>query len=309
MKPLSTREISGTWATLLIPIDSRQGIDFSRLADEIDYLLASGVDGIYSNGTAGEFYAQSEEEFDRIQALLAEKCEQARMPFQVGVSHMSAQVSLARLERSICLAPSAVQLILPDWYPVSDEEAIAFLLGMQATAGPIGLVLYNPPHAKRALQPEDFGKLKRSVPNLLGIKVAGGDDNWYAAMRIHAGNLAVFVPGHDLATGLQKGAAGAYSNVACLQPRGAKKWNELMKLDVDAALDLERRLHQLLYSHILPLRAQGYSNQALDKLLAAIGDWSEVGTRLRWPYQWVKETEAIRLRPIARQLVPEMFEV
>lgn len=308
MNPLNSQQISGTWATLLLPIDSHDGIEFSRLEEELEYLLCSGVDGIYTNGTAGEFYAQSEDEFDRVHTLLAEKCEKARMPFQIGVGHMSAQISKARLRRAVQLAPSAVQVILPDWYPVSDDEAIAFLKSMSDLAGPIGLVLYNPPHAKRVLDPAAFRKLCKAIPGLVGVKVADGDKAWYASMRRYMPNVSLFVPGHHLATGIQQGASGAYSNVACLHPAGAKRWNESIKSDPAEALRLEKRLAGFLDNYILPFREQQhYSNQALDKLLAAIGGWARIGTRLRWPYRGVSESEARRLQPIAKKLLPEFF--
>jgi len=303
MKPLTGQEICGTWATLLTPIMEDENIDWSRLGEEIDFLLSSGVNGIYSNGTAGEFYSQSEEEFDRISSLLADRCERSSMPFQIGVCHMSAQLSLSRLKRAVQLKPSAVQVILPDWYPVSNDEAAAFLERMAEAAAPIGLVLYNPPHAKRVLNPPDYGKLATSISALVGIKVLDGDKTWYNAMREHASSLSVFVPGHHLATGYGLGAAGSYSNVACLQPSGAQRWHQLMKTDMQSALELEGRIKKFISDNI----PRDYPNQAKDKLLAEIGGWSNVGTRLRWPYRWIPESEAKRLRPIAQQMLPELL--
>ena len=59
---------------------------------------------------------------------------------------------------------------------------------------------------------------------------------------------------------------------------------------------------------IVPFRRDhGYSNPALDKLLAAIGGWGPVGTRLRRPYRWIPAEEAARLRPVARDMLPELF--
>ena len=66
MKPLAASDIHGNWATLLLPLNADETIDFDLLAAEIDHFIAAKVNGIYSNGSAGEFYAQSEEEFDRI---------------------------------------------------------------------------------------------------------------------------------------------------------------------------------------------------------------------------------------------------
>src|SRR5690349_7461995 len=194
MIPLSASEIRGTWATLLLPICANDDVDFARLTEEIDFLNGTAVDGIYSNGTAGEFYAQSECEFDRIHTMLAEKCSTAGKPFQIGASHPSPQVSLERLRRARQWHPGAIQVILPDWFPVSLGEARVFLERMAEAADPVGLVLYNPPHAKVRLSPAEFGELKRAIPALVGIKVAGGDDAWYRAMRACAPGLSVFVP-------------------------------------------------------------------------------------------------------------------
>jgi hypothetical protein len=61
---------------------------------------------------------------------------------------------------------------------------------------------------------------------------------------------------------------------------------------------------------IEPFRTrEGVSNQGLDKLLAAVGGWAEVGLRLRWPYSWVPPEAVPPLREAARKLIPEMIEV
>ena len=61
---LTRQNLKGKWGTLLLPVNADDSIDYSRLADELDYLIAAGLDGIYSNGTAGEFHNQTEQEFD-----------------------------------------------------------------------------------------------------------------------------------------------------------------------------------------------------------------------------------------------------
>jgi dihydrodipicolinate synthase/N-acetylneuraminate lyase len=292
----------------LLPIEPDDSISWTRLSGEIDLLIAAGVAGIYSNGTACEFYSQSESEFDRLHEILAAKCESAGMPWQAGASHMSAQMSLERVRRAASLEPSAIQVILPDWYPVTNEEAIRFLSRIAGESSPVPLILYNPPHAKRCLTPSDFGILAKAVPALAGVKVAHSSAEWCSDFLRHAPGLSLFVPGHELATGIANGAHGAYSNVACLRPAGAVRWNRQIFADPTAALDLESRLRKFMSAHILPFRRDhGIANQGLDKLLTAIGGWADIGTRLRWPYSWIPEAEAIRLRPVARERMPELF--
>ncbi len=308
MKPLAAQEITGSWATLLLPIRPDDSIDYGRLAAELDVLVECRPGGVYSNGTTGEFYTQSEEEFDRINTMLAERCQAAGIPFQIGASHMSPQLSLDRIRRAAQLKPGAIQVILSDWVPVSNDEAIACLDRFAEAAEPVGLVLYNPSHAKRVLQPADYARLVEAVPQLVGVKLLAGDEAWYARMRKLRDRLSIFVPGHLLATGVTRGAAGSYSNVACLHPLGAQRWYELMQTDIDAALEIERRLIRFINERILPFRSEhGYADPALDKLLGAIGNWANAGTRLRWPYRWVPPEAAEPLRTIARQMLPELF--
>ncbi|MEZ6190985.1 MAG: dihydrodipicolinate synthase family protein [Phycisphaerales bacterium] len=308
MDPLTADRIRGTWGTLLLPIDDNDAIDFARLSDEIDYLIDIGVDGIYSNGSAGELHNQDEDEFDHISSMLSGKCESAGVDYQLGASHMDPRISLSRARRAAAYKPGAIQVILPDWVPCSLAEAGDFLLRIAETVAPVGLVLYLPGHAKRAQSVENIGKLAQRVPSIVGLKVLGGDKAWYESMRQHAPHLSVFIPGHDLASGTQLGAHGSYSNVACLSPGGAMRWQKLMQMDMPAALELEGRIKKFMVEHIVPYRdQQGHSNTALDKLLAAVGGWGEVGTRLRWPYRGVPAPEADKLGPIARHMLPELF--
>ena len=306
MKPLASHEIRGNWATLLSTWSDDESLHVPRMESQIDALIAAGVNGIYSHGTAGEFHTQTEAEFDQISHLLASKCEAASMPFQIGVSHMSAQISLDRLRRVVSLRPSAVQVILPDWFPVTEEESYRFLARMAEVAGDIGLVLYNPPHAKVVLSPCQLAQLAERVPALVGIKVAGGPNHWYAQMERLFDQLSVFIPGHVLASGVAQGAHGAYSNVACLSPKVAQWWYELTQTNLHAALEFEQRIVRFMDEQIVPfITRDKYCNAACDRLLAQIGNWTEVGSRMRWPYRSIPSSEAERLRPLLHELLPE----
>lgn len=308
MNPLKHNQIYGTWATLLLPIEKDESINFEKLSEQIDILIAAGVNGLYTNGTAGEFYNQTEKEFDKISNLLAEKCTAANMPFQIGCSHMSPKISLERLKRILPLKPGAIQVILPDWYPPSMKEIISFLEKMSEVAGQVGLVLYNPGHAKRKLSPEDFAEIQKANVNLVGCKVGGGDENWYKTMKELNPELSLFTPGHRQATGLTLGAHGSYSNVACLNPKVAQEWYNRMLVDMESALELERRIQQFINTHIITyITSKNYSDQAVDKLLAAIGGWANPGTRLRWPYSSIDDSEVARLKVICKETLPEFF--
>jgi dihydrodipicolinate synthase/N-acetylneuraminate lyase len=308
MNPLTAAGLRGVWPTVLLPIRPDESIDADRLAVALDHLLGAGVHGVYTNGTAGEFHTLGEAEYDRLHELVARRCGAAGVPFQLGASHPSGQLSLDRIARAAALRPAAIQVVLPDWLPLGADEVLAAVERMAAVADGVPLVLYNPPYAKTQVGPELFGRLADEVPVLIGVKVPGGDDAWYARMGDAVGErLAVFVAGHTLASGYARGAAGAYSNVACLSPAGAARWYEQMTTDLPAAQAFEERLRGFLDAHIAPLARAGYCDPALDKTLAAIGGWAPIGTRVRWPHRSVDEDAVPALRVAAEAAVPELF--
>ena len=116
------------------------------------------------------------------------------------------------------------------------------------------------------------------MPALIGVKVADGDDAWYAEMRAHCQGLAVFVPGHHLATGVANGAAAGVLQRGVPEPGGRAA------LDRPDAHGFAGRpgvgtAHPPLHGRRdrAFIARDGYANPALDKLLAAIGGWADDG--------------------------------
>jgi 4-hydroxy-tetrahydrodipicolinate synthase len=148
------------------------------------------------------------------------------------------------------------------------------------------------------------------VPQVVGMKVAGGDDAWYAAMQPLFERVSVFIPGHTLADGLSRGAHGAYSNVACLSPVGAQRWYDLCRRDAGVGSKLGARMHAFWLAHVAPIITRdGLSNMAADKAAAVAGAWLPgLKPRLRWPYRAATIEQARQIGDTARRELPELFE-
>jgi dihydrodipicolinate synthase/N-acetylneuraminate lyase len=305
---LSRATLRGTWATVLLPVREDDSIDLAGISEQLDYLSRSGIDGIYAHGTAGEFFTLTDEEFDRINELVVAACRRAGLSCQLGASELGAQRSRARVGRAASLRPDAIQVVLPNWQPLSPAEVTRALEGFAVAADGVPLVLYNPPMARTVLTPEQLGDLGRRFPEVIGLKVAGGDDAWFERARAAIGDLALFVPGHTLASGTARGAHGAYSNVACLSPTGAVRWQRLIRTDPAAALAVERRIRRFFDNSVVPWQQRGLSDVALDKALARAGGWSSLTCRVRWPLTSMPEDDADELGRLARSAVPELFE-
>ena len=139
--------------------------------------------------------------------------------------------------------------------------------------------------------------------------MVGGDAGWCEAMRPVLDRVSVFIPGHTLATGLSRGAHGAYSNVACLSPRGAQRWYELCMNSPGEGLELGDRIDRFFSQEVLPfITVKKLPNMAVDKGMAVAGGWLPgLATRLRWPYEGISEEEAAGLGDAARAALPELF--
>jgi dihydrodipicolinate synthase/N-acetylneuraminate lyase len=306
---IGNRALEGIWGAVLLAADAGGRIDWTATEETLGILCESGLHGVYTNGTAGEFHVQTEAEFDRLSETAAAAARRAGVPFQLGVCHSNPRVSRERLRRVAALAPDGVQIVLPDWWPPTLQDAVRFVSGMAETAGGIPLILYNPPHAKRTLTLAEIAALKRAAPSLIGAKLAGGDAAWFAEMRERLPDVAVFIPGHFMATGCRDGGRGSYSNVACLSPRGALRWWKQFHTDREGALAFEPRVVAFIDHHMIPLRdREGLSNVGLDKAMAAAGGWSPVTQRLLWPYASASEEAVKAIAAAARRELPELFE-
>jgi 4-hydroxy-tetrahydrodipicolinate synthase len=308
MNPFTTATLKGTWSTLLLPLSETDEIHWEHIDGQLNALAEAGVDGVYINGTACEFYSQSHEEFLRLARTTANFCEERNIPFQIGASHAHAAESLRRIERTRELKPGAFQVILPEWTPLGWDEIIRFLKRMTDAAAPIPLVIYNPPNAQKVLTPSEWSRLASSVENIIGIKVAGGDGKWHSEMKEAAEKLSVFVAGVRLASGVIHGCArGSYSNLACLSPKGANRWGRLIHSNPEQALEQETQILKTFDKAIAPFRGK-FSNSALDKALASAGGWTQLTSRIRWPLSSIPDSEIQNLATLFRKELPFIFE-
>ena len=181
---------------------------------------------------------------------------------------------------------------------------------MEETANGISLVLYNPPHAKKLIPVSDWKILKDCIPSLNGVKVFdnNSDQQWYAMMNENSQGISVFVPGHNLASGISLGANGAYSNMACLNPIAAQKWYNQTQFEMESALELEGRIKQFMKELIEPfILKHHFPNHACDRFMALLGNWADVGSKLRWPYKSIPVELVEPVRKQAKRIIPEFF--
>ena len=80
--------LTGIWTPTLVPLDARGRINEAELRRFIDWLIASGIHGLFPNGSTGEFTRFTSEERRRIATITCEEA-QGRVPVVVGCAEAS----------------------------------------------------------------------------------------------------------------------------------------------------------------------------------------------------------------------------
>ncbi|MEM7025272.1 MAG: dihydrodipicolinate synthase family protein [Pseudomonadota bacterium] len=298
-------QIEGVWATMLCRIDIDGEIDLAAIDEQVEAYATAGCNGVYSGGTAAEIHSQSEVQFQEISTLFAAAARRHHLPFQIGATHPLATGSLGRAAFAATLAPDAIQVTLPDWTQLDTDGVHRFMIRVAEAAEGVPLVLYNPPHARTLLSPEQLDALIARMPDLVGLKCGGGDAAWYAAMAPVLKRISVFIQGHCYASGRAMGAHGSYSNMACLNPTTAVAWAAMAP---DAALALEARIAHFMEEAIAPVLARGLPGFACDKAMAAAGFWTHITPRLLWPQTGAIDADVARIAEATHRHIPEFAE-
>jgi hypothetical protein len=127
MKAKSTRltrkTLSGVWCALILPWTDRDRLDARRFAREIRGYGGTGVSGVYTGGTTGEFYAQDDATFEQVTEIACAEAHALRLPIQIGASALSTRTTRMRIRTAIRAGADALPEGLKIGQPSAGEGA------------------------------------------------------------------------------------------------------------------------------------------------------------------------------------------
>src|SRR5512143_1458583 len=165
-------KISGILTPHMVPLDARGSINEAELRRYVDWLIERGVDGLYPNGSTGEFIRFTPDERRRVIRIV---CEQAagRVPVLAGAAEANVRETLGACEAYAGFGARAVAIVSPFYYRLSPESVYAYFREI-ALHSPIDVTLYNIP---MFASPIDVPTIRRlaEFPRIVGIKDSSGD--------------------------------------------------------------------------------------------------------------------------------------
>ena len=306
--PLIDRSrLRGVWAAMPTPWTGRDAVDGGLVAELVHRYKAEGVDGVYTTGTDGEMHVLEFADFRRLVDAFAQAMHAAGLPAQVGCtwSHTAGVLERTRYARERGI--DCIQVALPSWVPLGDEEILRFFADLQEGCSDVGFVHYNIGRAGRFLTGKEYRAIQAVAPNLLGSKHTGGDVPSLIEIVQATPDLHHFVVDQQIVPGGLFGAKGFYSFLVNLNPRFTRAlWEDCERGDWVAAA--RRRLLVEAFFRDWRTRVPGLTaSPSLAKLAARAGIGPEVPLRVRAPYRAATEDQVASLRDLLRTAYPELL--
>lgn len=306
--PLLTRStLRGVWSALIVPWTERDTVDVRRFIREIRAYAGTGIHGIYTGGTTGEFYGQDDETYARITEVACEQAREIGLPIQIGASALSTSTARRRIKVALREGADAIQIALPFWLELKDDEVMRFVQEIADEAGKTPLVLYLTSRSKRKIAPPLLGKIAAKVPTFIGTKDTGCDIPTLQAMLKEAPDLAIF-GGEDFFERIPAGGRGGYCSITGFNARKVVELYELCAAgDLEKAKPLSDALTRFLYEALIPLvKEAGLWDSAVDRIQRMAGG-GVVGLRCQSPYRSGQPKHVKQVIAWCRKHTPELL--
>lgn len=305
---LTRQNLHGIWHALIIPWTDDDQLDERGMRQEIRRYKNSGLGGMYTGGTTGEFYAVDDAMFQRLTEVTIEEVHALDMPVQIGCTAISTRIAIQRTRAACRLGADGIQIAFPFWLELKPQEAINFLKHIAEAADGIPLILYQTGRAKLKLGPSGLAKAADQLPTLIGTKDTGCTLQTLEEM-VKVTNLAIFGGDNDLVDRITRGGKGGYCSCTGLNARHVVAiYNNLRQGNLDQALKLQKPITQLVEQYMLPLHVdRNIQDSALDRLMRTLGG-GKVGLRCQLPYTSTQPSDVDALATWCKLHVPELLD-
>jgi 4-hydroxy-tetrahydrodipicolinate synthase len=165
--------LKGIFTPNLVPFLEDGRINEAELRRMINWLIEKGVNGLYPNGSTGEFIRLSFEERKRVIQIVVEET-RGRVPILAGAAEANLTLILEACRAYADLGCAAVSVTGPYYYKVS-QESIEHFFRELARRSPIDIVLYNIPQFSNEISLPVVTRLALDCPRIVGIKDSSRD--------------------------------------------------------------------------------------------------------------------------------------
>ncbi len=217
----AARAGKGLIVPLLTPLTADgENLDILALKALTEFLIRSGVQGLTTCGTTGEFALLRHSERQQVtEVVVNQAAGRAPVVAHTGAITSAETISLTRHARE-CGADAA-SVITPYFYGLTDQALVAHYVAVASAVPDFPLFLYNiPQRAGNNLSSAVVAEITRLCPNVVGIKDSSGNLGQLAQDRMEVKRRFYTLVGSDhlILAGMANGADGAVAGNANVFP-------------------------------------------------------------------------------------------
>lgn len=243
-------KLEGIIPPMITPLNGKRKVDENSTRRLVDFMLTSGVDGLFLLGTMGEGLAlEISEQYRLVELVLAEVG--GRCPVLAGISDSSLEQTLANARKMERLGVDAVVVLQPSFFRLLSQSELEqfFLTVSNATTLPV--VIYNNPGLTgNKISLTTMEKLMAN-PQFIGVKDSSGDFDYLTgclALREKIRKDFAVMQGNEMAiaSALIVGADGVVPGIGSLAGKFVKMIYTAAKAGKkEQALALQLELNEL----------------------------------------------------------------
>jgi len=160
---------AGVYAAMMTPFDAQRRLDEPVLRELVDFLIASGVDGLFPCSSSGECARLTDDERHRLIEIVVEQAA-GRVPVTPGVGAPGVDQVIAFVRQAARLGCDAVVICPPYYYHNVPQESVLRHFQIVAEAVDTPIIIYNIPVYCSPVTPQDVSFLCQQYPHVVGIK-------------------------------------------------------------------------------------------------------------------------------------------
>jgi 4-hydroxy-tetrahydrodipicolinate synthase len=281
-------------ATALITPLTKDGVDYPKMKELLEWQIAEGISALVICGTSGEGSTLSDEEH-RAVLKFAKDVVGDRVPLIAGTGSNDTAYAIS-LTKFACEIGYDAMLVVTPYYNKATQKGLVQMFTAIADASTKPIILYNVPSRTGCnLLPQSCAALA-DHPNIVGVKEASGNFSLIAETVSLCGDDLIFWSGNDDNTVAMMaiGAQGVISVASNIIPAVVSKLCSLcLAGDYPAAAELNRK-YTALFSALF-IETNPIPVKAAMKLLG-----TDSGI-LRLPLTEISEEHLLTLRKTMRE--------
>lgn len=275
-RPVVPAPFGGTIPPVIAPLTDDRRVDVEGVRRLTEYLVESGVDGLFALGSSGEGPTLPRTVATELVAQYVTAAA-GRVPVLAGVGESSTERTLEAVREVEGAGASGIVVMAPMYFQVEGDDPVVRHIEAVAAATTLPVVVYNIPHLTHYPITPDALTRVAAIDNVVALKESSGDWSVYEPLARAAADagLAVFQGAEGMiARSLAAGASGSVPGIANVAPALAV---ELVRAglsgDVARADELQARLDEVcaLYASGFWLASLKYAVHALGLTSATAG--------------------------------------